>query len=159
METYIVSNIEILVGSTLGATEYVAEATQPFIEEAGFTTQIHFTPNIGEFDLASEQLWLICISTHGAGDYPDNFRAFADQLSKLDDQQLSNLRFGLVGVGDSNYDTFCYAAKNLDLLLTEKGASRIGELFTIDVVESPIPEDEVIEWIPSWVKDLNNLVN
>ncbi|WP_413691854.1 FMN-binding protein MioC [Psychromonas sp. KJ10-2] len=153
------SNIEILVGSTLGATEYVAEATQPFIEEAGFTTKIHFTPNIDDLDLASEQLWLICVSTHGAGDYPDNFKVFAEQLSELDVQQLSNLRFGIVGIGDSNYDTFCFAAKKLDLLLSEKGANRIGDLFTIDVVSSPIPEDAVTDWIPTWIEDLKKLTN
>ena len=31
-------NIEILVGSTLGGTEYVAEAVQPYLEEAGITS-------------------------------------------------------------------------------------------------------------------------
>ena len=36
--------IKILVGSTLGATEYVAEATQPFLEEAGLTSEISFIP-------------------------------------------------------------------------------------------------------------------
>ncbi|MDN2664727.1 FMN-binding protein MioC [Psychromonas sp. 14N.309.X.WAT.B.A12] len=153
------SNIDILVGSTLGATEYVAEATQPILEKAGFTTEIHFIPNIEVLDVTSEQLWLICISTHGAGDYPDNFKVFANQIDQLDKQALTNIRFGLVGVGDSNYDTYCYAAKKLDLLLIAKGASRIGELFTIDVVESPIPEDKVIDWIPTWIKDLNNSAN
>ena len=40
----IVINIDILVGSTLGGTEYVAEATQPFLEAAGFASQVHFYP-------------------------------------------------------------------------------------------------------------------
>ena len=153
------SNIEILVGSTLGATEYVAEATQPFIEEAGFTTQLHFTPDIKALDISTEHIWLICVSTHGAGDYPDNFKGFAEQIDQLENKTLTNVRFGLVGVGDSNYDTFCEAAKKFNRLLIDKGAICIGELLLIDVVESPIPEDKVSDWIPSWIKDLKNSLN
>jgi len=150
-----VVNIEILVGSTLGATEYVAEATQPFIEDAGFTSQIHFKPELTNLNIINKQVWLICLATHGAGDYPENFNLLVEQIKSSKDS-FSNVQFGLIGVGDSNYDTFCYAAKNLDLLLLEKGATRIGSVFNIDVVESPIPEDSIEEWIPQWLQDLKN---
>jgi len=150
--------INILVGSTLGGTEYAAEAAQPLLEEAGFTTEIHFNPDLSSLTLDSEQIWLCCVATHGAGDYPENFKPFVEQLTQLVDD-LSNVHFGLIGIGDSNYDTYCHAAKNLDLLLLDKGASRLGKLFTIDVTEFPIPEDQVVEWIPLWIKDLNNFTN
>lgn len=148
-------NIEILVGSTLGSTEYVAEATQPFLEDAGFSTQVHFVPDLTNLNMTEQtaKIWLICLATHGAGDYPDNFKAYIEQIKNLKGD-LKNVRFGLVGIGDSNYDTYCYAAKNLDALLNEHGATRIGDIFCIDVVDSPIPEDKVVEWIPTWIKDL-----
>jgi len=154
----IVVNIDILVGSTLGATEYVAEATQPFLEEAGFTSKIHFIPDLTMLDIEGQNIWLICLATHGAGDYPDNFKQIVDQINQIPGD-LSNIHFGLIGVGDSNYDTYCYAAKKFNQLLCDKGAIRLGEVFTIDVIGSPIPEDKVIDWIPLWVKDLNSLAN
>tara|TARA_R110001583_G_scaffold116631_2_gene267416 strand:+ start:177 stop:638 length:462 start_codon:yes stop_codon:yes gene_type:complete len=153
-----VVNIDILVGSTLGGTEYVAEATQPFLEEAGFTSEIHFTPDLTTLDIKGDRIWLICLATHGAGDYPDNFKLIVEQINQIPDD-LSKIRFGLIGIGDSNYDTYCYAAKHFDQLLRDKGATRLGEIFTIDVVGSPIPEDRVSDWIPLWVKDLNSLAN
>lgn len=151
-------NIDILVGSTLGGTEYVAEATQPLLEEAGFATKVHFTPDLTTLDIKGNRIWLICLATHGAGDYPDNFKQVVEQISQLTNN-LSNIRFGLIAVGDSNYDTYCFAAKNFDQLLCDKGATRLGEIFTIDVVGSPIPEDKVADWIPLWIKDLNSLAN
>jgi MioC protein len=153
-----VTTIKILVGSTLGATEYVAEATQPFLEEAGLASEIYFTPDLTNINIEEEQIWLICLATHGAGDYPDNFKSFVSQIENLN-STLNHIRFGLIGVGDSNYDTYCYASKNIDLLLRSKGAIRLGDIFNIDVVRSPIPEDCVTDWIPSWIKDLNSISN
>ena len=153
-------NIDILVGSTLGGTEYVAEATQPFLEEASFTTQIHFKPSLTPLDINSQKqkIWLVCLATHGAGDYPDNFKSIVDEISQID-HDLSNIYFGIVAVGDSNYDTFCLAAKRFKQLLIEKGAYQIGSTFYIDVVESPIPEDNIVDWIPLWIKDLVEVTN
>lgn len=150
------SQIEILVGSTLGGTEYVAEAAQSLLEEAGFDTNLHLDPDLNELSLQLEQIWLICLSTHGAGDYPDNFQGFVEQLQQVN-APLTDVRYGIVGVGDSDYDTYCEAAKNIDLLLEEMGALRIGDRLEIDVIKYPTPEDLIVEWIPSWIEDLNNL--
>lgn len=151
-------NVEILVGSTLGGTEYIAEAAQPFLEEAGFTTAIHFNPDLTKLNIKSNSIWLVCLSTHGAGDYPDNFKGIVQQINAID-VDLTNVTFGLVGVGDSNYDTYCYAAKHFHTLLIEKGATLLGDVFNIDVINSPIPEDSLVDWIPLWIKDLTNLDN
>ncbi|WP_354622880.1 FMN-binding protein MioC [Psychromonas sp. MME2] len=147
-------NIQILVGSTLGGTEYVAEATQPLLEEAGFDSEIQFDPDLNTLSLSEDEVWLICLSTHGAGDYPENFKAFVEQLQSVN-SALTDVCYGIIGVGDSNYDTFCEAAKNLDYILEEMGATRIGDRLEIDVVTHPIPEDRAVEWIPSWIEDLN----
>ena len=150
--------IEILVGSTLGGTEYVAESAQTHLEEAGITSTLHFTPDLKDLSFSSNSLWLICLSTHGAGDYPENFKQLVTQI-EAENIDLKSVQFGLIGVGDSNYDTFCHAAVHFDHLLEAKGATRLGELFKIDVVDSPIPEDTLVDWIPLWIKDLNNLTN
>ena len=150
------STIQILVGSTLGGTEYVAEAAQALLEEAGFDNELHFDPDLNALSLSEDEVWLICLATHGAGDYPENFKPFVEQLQSVN-APLLDVRYGIIGVGDSNYDTFCEAAKNIDYILEEMGAVKIGDRFEIDVVDHPIPEDSVSEWIPLWIEDLNNL--
>jgi MioC protein len=152
------SQIEILVGSTLGGTEYVAEAAQTLLEEAFFDTDLHLEPDLNEMSLQEEQIWLVCLATHGAGDYPENFKDFVDQLQQVN-APLDGVRYAIVGIGDSNYDTFCEAAKNLDYILEEMGAQRIGDRLEIDVVEHPMPEDRIADWIPLLIEDLNELID
>ncbi len=152
------SQIEILVGSTLGGTEYVAEAAQALLEEEFFDTDMHLEPDLNELSLQEEQIWLIIISTHGAGDYPENFKDFVEQLQQVN-APLDDVRYAIVGIGDSNYDTFCEAAKNIDYILEEMRAVRIGDRLEIDVVDYPMPEDRIADWIPLLIEDLNKMID
>ena len=152
------SNIQILVGSTLGGTEYVAEAIQPQLEEAGFDSEIQFEPDLNTLSLQTDQIWLICLPTHGAGDYPDNFKPFVEQLQQIN-AAISDVKYGIIGIGDSSYDTFCQAAKNIDYLLEEMAAVRIGDRLEVDVMDHPTPEDYVVNWIPLWIEDLNQTID
>ncbi len=62
-------------------------------------------------DLQAQGIWLIISSTHGAGDIPDNLVPFYDALQeKLAD--LSAVRFGAIGIGSREYDTF--AARSIN---------------------------------------------
>ena len=89
-------------------------------------------------------------STHGAGDVPDNLQPFARDLAEQR-PDLDNLRYGVIALGDSSYDTFCQGGKTLDHLLSECGASRIGERLDIDVTQHEIPEDAAEMWIREWM--------
>ena len=151
------SNIQILVGSTLGGTEYIAEAAQSLLEEAGFDSEIQFEPDLNTLSLQTEQIWLICVSTHGAGDYPDNFKPFVGQLQQVN-AAIDDVKYGIIGLGDSSYDTFCEAAKNIDFILEEMGAFRLGDRLEIDILEHPVTEDLVSTWIPTWIEDLDQVI-
>ena len=61
------------------------------------------------------------------------------------------MKYGVIALGDSSYDTFCQGGKTLDRLLTECGASRIGERLDIDVTQHEIPEDAAEVWIRDWM--------
>ncbi len=152
------SQVEILVGSTLGGTEYVAEVAQTLIEEAFFDTELHLDPDLNALSLQQEQIWLICLSTHGAGDYPENFKGFVEQLQQVN-APLNDVRYAIVGIGDSSYDTFCEAAKNIDYILEEMNATRIGDRVEIDIIETPMPEDKIADWIPAFLEDLEQLID
>ncbi|AKA38728.1 FMN-binding protein MioC [Yersinia ruckeri] len=142
------ADITLISGSTLGSAEYVAEHLAEKLEEAGFSTETLHGPELDELSLKG--LWLVVTSTHGAGDLPDNLQPLLEQI---DQQQpdLSLVRFGAVGLGSSEYDTFCGAIQALDQQLIAKGAKRIGEILEIDVTQHEIPEDPAEEWVKSWI--------
>ncbi|MEH4692284.1 FMN-binding protein MioC [Atlantibacter hermannii] len=141
------ADITLISGSTLGSAEYVAEHLAEKLEEAGFSTDTRHGPQLE--DLQADGVWLIVTSTHGAGDVPDNLEPFYSAI-KEQRPDLSQVRYGAVGIGSREYDTFCGAIEKIDTLLTECGAKRIGDLLKINVHDHEIPEDPAEIWLGSW---------
>lgn len=142
------ADITLISGSTLGSAEYVAEHLADKLEEAGFSTEILHGPELDELTLNG--LWLIVTSTHGAGDLPDNLQSLLEQIEQQK-PDLSQVRFGAVGLGSSEYDTFCGAIIKLDQQLIAQGAQRLGEILEIDVIQHEIPEDPAEIWVKDWI--------
>jgi len=142
------SNISIIIGTMLGASEYVADRLTELLEQQHRVTN-HLTPDLSQFDTHKAQTWIICTSTHGAGDFPDNIVNFVESLIEQA-PDLSNIRYAVCGLGDSNYDTFCEAGKTIDQLLNKLGANRLIEPLFVDVSLGELPEDDAQIWLESW---------
>ncbi|MCW8108875.1 flavodoxin domain-containing protein [Alteromonas ponticola] len=138
------SNYAIIVGSVLGAAEYVADALAESIKQNQEAVEIHLSPDLPA--ISHDAIWIICTSTHGAGDLPDNIQPFAEQLENAD---LSAVSAYVIGLGDSSYDTFCHGAKTMETLLIQAGATLLAPPCHIDVLTYPIPEDEAVAWFTS----------
>ena len=135
----ITSPLSIIVGSMLGATEYVADAIKAKCDELGIAADVHFAPNLAEIDRDS---WVICTSTHGAGDLPDNIQPFHDELTSI---TLNNTYY-VIGLGDSSYDTYCGGAETMHATMQQCGATALAQPKLIDVLQHPIPEDIAVDW-------------
>lgn len=139
------SSFQIIVGSMLGGTEYVAEACEQSLQALGHQTQLHLQPEFSQIS-KKNQTWLICTSTHGAGDFPENINQFVTDLGSTQ-EDLSTINFLTIGIGDSSYDTFCLAAKKIEKLLISKGCSCIKAVKTLDMSQDIDPEDLAQHWI------------
>jgi len=142
------SNISIIIGTMLGASEYVADR---FTELLAAEHQIthYLTPDLAQFNLNKEQIWIICTSTHGAGDFPENMLNFVEQLNQQT-PDLSKIKYAVCGLGDSNYDTFCQAGKTIDQQLDQLGATQLIKPLLIDVSLGDLPEDNAEIWLNTW---------
>ncbi len=155
------SSIQIIVGSMLGSTEYVAEACEETLTDLGHQVSIHLKPDLKTIiestftqdieqnnadSLTKKSIWLVCTSTHGAGDYPDNIQQFVSDLTNCD-QDLSTVSFLTIGIGDSSYDTFCKAAFETSKLIISKGCTELSPVKTFDMSEDIDPEDLAQQWI------------
>lgn len=141
------ADITLISGSTLGSSEYVADHLDEKLSEAGHTTATLHGPGLEE--LQPEGIWIIVISTHGAGELPDNIQPLFNAI-KRQQPDLSKLRYGAVGLGNREYDLFCGAVRQFDALLSSLGAERIGDRLEIDGLVHEIPEDPAGEWIEHW---------
>ncbi|EFV38582.1 MioC family flavoprotein [Hafnia paralvei ATCC 29927] len=146
------ADITLISGSTLGSAEYVAEHLAEKLEEQGYSTETLHGPELDEVPL--QGIWLVVTSTHGAGELPDNLQPLFEQI-ETQQPDLTRVRFGAVGIGSSEYDTFCGGIKIVDRVLIASGAQRIGEVLEIDVTKHEIPEDPAEIWLTNWVKVIN----
>lgn len=141
------AKFEIIVGSVLGASEYVADALQEVLLSHKHNVKIHLAPQLSDLDQSAT--WIICTSTHGAGDLPDNIQPFAEQLKS---QNLSKHSFLVVGLGDSSYDTYCHGSIQMENIMLTGGAKLLFPALHIDVLNHPIPEDVAVKWLQSWLE-------
>ena len=146
------AKIEILVGTTQGGTEYVADDMAAQLTDIGHHIQIHLTPNLTDLDPNS--LWLIVCSTHGAGDLPDNIEPFYQQLIGANND-LNQLKYAICAVGDSSYDTFCQGPEKIISQLDLLKAKPIVNKIQIDVQVDPVPEDAALAWLSEWQAEIN----
>ncbi|MBO1271777.1 FMN-binding protein MioC [Shewanella sp. 4t3-1-2LB] len=145
------ASVEILVGTTLGGAEYVADELAAELQQQGHQSTIHMAADLSQLDPSN--IWLIVSSTHGAGDLPDNLQPLYQQL--LDDEkELPQTEYALCAIGDSSYDTFCQGPEKLIDLLTSKGATAFVDKIQIDVQRYPVPEDPALTWLRGWIGQL-----
>jgi len=143
--------INILVGTMYGGALDVAEQVKPLFEQAGYTVAIIEQPTVTDIASSEADLALFCVSTTGSGDFPGNFVPFVRNL-RDQSPSLSELRYGLIALGDSSYgDTFCGAGRALDALLEDHGATRLGERLEVDAMETFMADDAAIPWVEEWI--------
>jgi len=72
------TKIAILVGTTLGSSEYIADEMQAQLTKLGHEVDTFLSPTLDL--LQPYSLWIIVSSTHGAGDLPDNLQPFCKEF-------------------------------------------------------------------------------
>lgn len=141
----------IITGSTLGSAEYVGDHLSDVLQQQGYSTRVE---NHAELDeVLGENIWLIVTSTHGAGELPDNLRPFIQQIAQQK-TDLSALKFAVVGLGNSDYDTFCFAVDEVEKTLLAQGAQQVCPSLKIDV-STELDHDQCAEdWLPNFTEKL-----
>jgi MioC protein len=144
--------ITILVGTMTGTAEMVAQEVQQALETAGHRATIQMMDGLEADVFASGGNFLLCTSTYGAGDVPDNAQSLFNSLEGTR-PDLGNVHYGIIALGDITYkDTFCQGGKRFDQLLGELGAHRAGEMLMHDASSGTLPEEMAAQWIVPWME-------
>ncbi|NGN99978.1 FMN-binding protein MioC [Grimontia sp. S25] len=138
------SELTLITGSTLGGAEYVGDHLSDLLEQEGI--KVNVINEAEPDDVANASSLLLITSTHGAGDYPDNLAPAMEAL-KNTTPDLSALKYAVIAIGDSSYDTFCGAGIQADELLKSLGAQSLAPRLEIDILEQPLPEEAAEAWL------------
>jgi NADPH-ferrihemoprotein reductase len=124
----------ILYGTQTGTSERFAKSLRSQLEGKYGTHTAFETIDIENYDhtaqLPSEKLVFLLMATYGDGDPVDSAIPFFDWLKEKEDAPdydiyLSNLKYGVFGLGNKQYEHFAKAGKIVHKALAAAGATAI----------------------------------
>jgi MioC protein len=145
------TKITILVGTMTGTAQLCAQEMELALDDGDTEVKTLLMDKLDASIFDGGGTFLICTSTYGQGDVPDNARALYEDL-KTRRPSLEGVRYGVFGLGDRTYaETFNFGGKRFDELLRELGAERIGERHQHDASSGILPEETALEWCQDWL--------
>ena len=149
--------IYIYYGSQSGTCEYLSFNLKSTLEEK-YKLDIK-CDSLNNFDFSiknDENIVIIITSTHGNGDSPENAAQFWRHIKNrnLNKEYFENMKYFILGLGDSNYVNFCGFAKKIDKRLLDLNASKICDTFYIDSVIN-----ETDEQFDAWISKIICVLN
>jgi MioC protein len=143
--------LTILVGTMTGTAQLVAQELELTLDDGETRAQVRPMDGLDAGVFSGGGLFLICSSTYGQGDVPDNAKNLYESLLSTR-PDLSNVQYGVIALGDRTYaETFCNGGKRFDAILAELGASRIGEIMLHDASAGTMPEEIAVAWVAGWI--------
>jgi MioC protein len=144
-------DITILVGTMTGTAQLVAQELELRLDDGETRAQARLMDGLDASVFAEGSVYLICSSTYGQGDVPDNAKRLYETLQATR-PDLSGISYGVIALGDRTYnETFCNGGRRFDAILQELGAKRIGDILLHDASAGTMPEEVAAEWIEGWV--------
>ena len=143
--------LTILVGTMTGTAQLVAQEVELTLDDGDTRVRTKPMDGLDAGAFADGGLFLICSSTYGQGDVPDNAKDLYESL-KSARPDLSGVQYGVIALGDRTYaETFCNGGRRFDAILSELGARRIGEIMLHDASAGTMPEELAVAWATQWI--------
>jgi len=150
-----INNQELIVlyGTETGNSELLSMEICREAKKIGIEAKNFAMDEIESESMMSYSRLIIVCSTWGDGEQPDNAQDLFEYTEGLEHNDLNDMQYSILALGDTAFDLFCEAGKEWDRVLEEKGATRIAERVDCDVDY----EDDAEEWIATVLNKFKNL--
>jgi MioC protein len=144
-------DLTILVGTMTGTAQLVAQEVELTLDDGETRVQTKAMDGLDASVFSQGGLFLICSSTYGQGDVPDNAKQLYASLHSVR-PDLSTVQYGVIALGDRTYaETFCNGGRRFEAILSELGARRIGDIMLHDASAGTMPEELAVAWATEWI--------
>ena len=123
--------VRVVYASQTGFAEQLARQTLQSLHAAGMTACVDGIDNITVDELRHAGCVLFVASTTGEGEPPDMALTFS-RLVMRQPASLAGLRYGLLALGDSDYEDFCGFGRALQRWLQSSGAQALFDPVEVD---------------------------
>jgi flavodoxin len=144
------ANIYLVVGSVTGTAESVAVTLKQNIEAAGHSVVVDKQASLAVLTSQSWDAVIICTSTTGRGQIPNNLVSFYDELGEVL-PRLPNIKFGIIALGSSAHANFCGAAELMEERFYALQAQCPVPKVTIDATETKTPDRDAKFWLKEFL--------
>ncbi|MDX1537180.1 assimilatory sulfite reductase (NADPH) flavoprotein subunit [Arsukibacterium sp.] len=127
------ATLTIVYGSQTGNARHVAEALASLAKAKNIAAKVVDLADYKSSQLKNEQYLIIVTSTYGEGEPPENAVSFYNFLFSKKAPKVPQLKFAVLGLGDTSYEFFCKTAADFDERLAELGAQRLQARADLDV--------------------------
>jgi sulfite reductase (NADPH) flavoprotein alpha-component len=143
--------LTILYGSMTGKAEEIASLAASKAKQNGIKVRLLDMADFSANDLVHAEDLLVVVSTHGKGEPPFPAKGLHDYLFSNRAPKLSNVKYAVLALGDSSYDSFCKVGIEFDQQLEKLGATRLSPILLGDV--------DVDSTAPTWLEQALPLYN
>ncbi len=135
--------VTVLFGTDTGNSKELAGELAAAVGAQGVEATVVDMADYKPRALKDEQDLIVVTATHGEGDPPPNALGFFEFLQGRKAPKLPGVRFAVLALGDSTYEHYCSAGRQVDERLEALGAERL-----LDRVECDVDyEDDAAAWI------------
>lgn len=143
--------ITIIYGTETGNSKRVAQQMHIFLKQKGINSIVLDLSEITISQILKNQFICIIISTQGEGEPPIECKSIFDLLMQ-EKSTVHNLKYAVLGLGDSAYPLFCKAGKDVDSKLEKLGGYRLLPMVSCDVDY----EQDTIHWFNDILHIISN---
>ena len=140
--TTAVKKITLVYGTETGNSKKLATELAGVAKKKGIQVKLGDLSQYKPKDLAKEEYLFVVISTQGEGEPPILAKKFYDYIHE-NELNLSNIKFGVLALGDSTYPQFCKTGEDVDTRFEVLGAERIIPLKRCDIDY----EEDAYKWL------------
>lgn len=137
------SELLILYGTKSGNAKLIAEQAQKYFDKNGIKSVCKNMAGFDPVKLNETQKLLVVVSTHGEGEPPPAAGRFFKVCLSDEMTKLPQLNYSICALGDSSYEEFCRAGKELDRRFAELGAKAFHPRKDCDLEFS----EDAVQWI------------
>jgi len=141
-----VAKILLISGSVFGAATITTDEIETALDDAGHRVVRPDPPELHHLTDTSIDWLVICCSSTGNGDIPDELLPIYTVLVN-DNPKIIHLSYLVIALGDSSYEIYCGGGLTMDAAVADAGAKRITEPFQIDALETTEPEAIAPPWV------------